>query len=211
MGCIIPIVSYSNAKVCQKIKVEITIARQQLIPIHSHSCVVMRFVVRLLFVVTGSRSGGSSLLGDTSRRSLSVGGVDGEINVFFGGSSYVERRNGYQLRTDTDVALSDQDTRVVDGLSKSLLVDLGLESTFQQLLCRQLEDGIEFQLVLGQQTVTVHSAEEGGSLENTLGVLRIQSQQGTSRLSQLGECVLDTPDLTLTAETVLSYQFQLSI
>jgi len=171
----------------------------------------MRFVVCLIFVVTGSRSGGSTLLGDTSGRSLPVGGVDGEINVFFRGSSYVERRNGNQLGTDTDVALSDQDTGVVDGLGKALLVDLGLESAFQQLLCRQLKDGIEFQLVLGQQTVTVHSAEEGGSFENTLGVLRIQSQQGTSGLSQFGECVLDTPDLTLTAETVLSYQFQLGI
>jgi hypothetical protein len=78
-------------------------------------------------------------------------------------------------------------------------------------LCCQLKNGIELQLVVGQQTVTAHSAEEGGSLENTFGVLRVQCQQGTCGLSQLGECVLDTPDLSLTAETVLSYQFQLGI
>lgn len=131
--------------------------------------------------------------------------------MLFGGSSDVEGRNGDQLGSNTDVTLSDQDTGVVNGLGKALLVDLGLESAFQQLLCGQLKDGIQFQLIIGQQTVTVHSAEESSSLENTLGVLRVQGQQGTSGLSQLGECVLNTPDLTLTAETVLSYQFQLSI
>lgn len=55
--------------------------------------------------------------------------------MFFRGSPDVEGGNGDQLGTDADVALSDQDTSVVDGLCEALFVNLGLESTFQQLLC----------------------------------------------------------------------------
>ena len=88
-----------------------------------------------LLVVIGSCSGGSTLLGNTSGRSLSVRRVDREINVLFRRSSDVERRNGNELGADADVTLSDQDTGVVDRLGKALLVDLGLESAFQQLLC----------------------------------------------------------------------------
>ena len=55
--------------------------------------------------------------------------------MLFRGSSDVEGRNGNKLGTDADVTLSDQDTGVVNGLGKALLVDLGLKSAFQQLLC----------------------------------------------------------------------------
>jgi len=165
----------------------------------------------LLFFVSGRRSGCSTLLSNTSRWSLSVRRVNREINVLLGGSSDVEGRDGDQLRSDTNVTLSDQDTGVVNGLCKTLFVDLGLESALQQLLCCQLKNSIEFQLVVSQQTVTAHSTEECGSLKNTFGVFRVQCQQGTCGLSQFGKCVLNTPDLTLTAEAILSNQFQLGI
>jgi hypothetical protein len=57
-----------------------------------------------------------------------------------------------QLGSDTNVALTDQDTSVVNGLGgKTLLVDLGLQTSIEQLLSRQLRDLIELELVVRQQ------------------------------------------------------------
>ena len=41
-----------------------------------------------------------------------------------------ERRNVDDLLADSDVALSDENTGVVDGLGETELVDLGLEPSF---------------------------------------------------------------------------------
>merc|ERR1719199_2195308 len=54
-------------------------------------------------------------------------------------------------------------------------------------------------------------AEEGCSLENALGVLGVEGEEGTGGLTELGEGVLDAPDLALAAEAVLSDELELGI
>lgn len=116
-----------------------------------------------------------------------------------------------ELRPHADVALPDEDPRVVDRLGEALLVDLGLKAALQQLLRRQLQDGVQLQLVVGQQAVPAHPAEEGRPFEDPLGVLGVERQEGPRRLSQLGQRVLDPPDLALAPEPVLAHELQLGI
>jgi len=54
----------------------------------------------------------------------------------------------------------------------------------------------------------VHSVEEGSSFEESSGVFFLESEELTSSLSKLGEEEMDSPDLTLVLETVLSDELQ---
>jgi hypothetical protein len=160
----------------------------------------------LFFLVSGGCTRSSTLLGNTSRSTLSIWGVHREINVLFGRSPDVERWNIHKLTSNTDMTLPDEHTGVVDGLGQSLFVNLRLKTAFQQLLGRKLKDGIEFQLIIREQTVTAHSSQHGGTLEDPLGVLWVKGQKGTGRLTKLGQGILDTPDFALAAESVLSHK-----
>lgn len=130
------------------------------------------WLICLLFIVSGGfRSG--TLLGNTSWLSLSIGGVNSEVDVLFRDRSDIERWNIDELGSNTDVTLADQDTGVVDGLGKALLVDLSLKAAFQQLLGGQLKDSIQLKLVILKKTESVHATKKGSSLENSLGILGV--------------------------------------
>ena len=127
------------------------------------------------------------------------------------GSSDGEARDVDKLTSNADVALLDEDTGVVDGLGKTLIVDLGLKTAVQELLGGQLQDEIKFELIIGQKTVTAHPTKESSSFEDALGVLGVHGQQCSGSLSQLGKGVLHSPDLALAAESVLSDKLELGI
>lgn len=165
----------------------------------------------LLFVVTSGGPRCGALLGYTAGRSLTVGGVGGEINVLLRSSSDSEARDIDELASNADVALLDEDTGVVDRLGKPLLVDLGLQTAVQELLGGKLQDEIKFEFIVGQKTVTAHPTKEGSSFEDTLGVLGVHGQQRSGGLSKLGKGVLHSPDLALATESVLSDKPELGI
>jgi hypothetical protein len=123
----------------------------------------------------------------------------------------IEGRNVDQLASYTDMTLTDKDTSVVDGLGQTLLVHLGLETAFQQLLSRQLKDSIEIQFIVTEETVSAHATKQGSTLKDTLRVLGVQCQQGTCGLSKLGKSILHTPDFALAAKSVLSNETKLGI
>ena len=184
-----------------------------IISLHNRT-IFFRFAsnVSLLIVAVGGGGPGSgALLGITAGGALAVGGVGGEVDVLLGGSPNVERRDVDKLVSDADVALTDQDAGVVDGLGEALLVDLGLQAALKELLGGKKQDGIEVELVVREESVTGHAAEEGCSLENALGVLGVEGEEGTGGLTELGEGVLDAPDLALAAEAVLSDELELGI
>lgn len=91
-----------------------------------------------------------------------------------------------------DVALLDQDARVVDGLGQTLLEDAGLQAAVQELLDREVQHVIELLLVLrkhigvshprlrvassacahlSEHTLAGQAAQQGSTLEHALGVL----------------------------------------
>ena len=126
-------------------------------------------------------------------------------------SADVEAGDVDELVADADVTLTDEDAGVVDGLGEALLVDLGLKTTLEELLGGELEDGIEVELVIRQETVARHATEEGGTLEDALGILGIEREESTGGLAELGQGVLDAPDLALAAEAVLTDELELGV
>ena len=122
-----------------------------------------------------------------------------------------EGRHVDDLLAYTNVALLDEHACVVDGFGEVLLEHLGLQAALKELLGGKKQDGIEVELVVREESVTGHAAEEGCSLENALGVLGVEGEEGTGGLTELGEGVLDAPDLALAAEAVLSDELELGI
>jgi hypothetical protein len=102
------------------------------------------------------------------------------------------------------VTLLDEDTSVVDGLGEAELVDAGLETTLKEILNLKGKDVIELHAGLVEDTDAHKTANQGVTLEQTLGVLLIESEELTSSTTNLGQGKLDTPHLTLVAQAVLS-------
>ena len=80
------------------------------------------------------------------------------------------------------MSLLDEDTGVVDGLGKTELVDTGLETTLQKVLDLQGQDVIELHAGLVKDTDTDQTANESIALEETLGVLLVESKELTGEL-----------------------------
>jgi hypothetical protein len=108
------------------------------------------------------------------------------------------------LLANTDVTLTDEDTSVVDGLGKTELEDLSLETTLQEIFDLKTQDVIELHTGLVEHTNTNKTANESITLEKTTGVLLVELKKFTSSTTDLGEGVTNTPDLTLVLETELT-------
>ena len=120
--------------------------------------------------------------GNTSGATTSEGRVLGELDVLL--RVHVNHEGGgvHDLATDANVSLSDQDASVVDRLGKTELEHLGLKSAVHQLGGAQLQNVVELLLLLGDQSQTSHAADDGSSLEDSAGVLLVQSEELTSSL-----------------------------
>jgi hypothetical protein len=102
------------------------------------------------------------------------------------------------------MSLTDQDTCMMDGLCKSELEDLGLEATFQKVLNLEAENVIKLHASLIENSNTYETTEERIALEQSTGVLILKGEEVTSGLTDLGQAVLDTPDLTLILQTIFT-------
>jgi hypothetical protein len=151
------------------------------------------------------------LSGHSSRSSLTKGGGSSELNGSFGVHSHEERGHVHELLAHTDVSLSNQHTSVVDGLGQTGLENKSLKSTVEQSLGGQLQDIIELLLFVTEETISDHSSEKGGAFEESLGIVSFESEELSGSLSDLGEGVLDSPDLSLTSETVLTTESELLV
>ena len=103
-----------------------------------------------------------------------------------------------------DVPLADENTGMVDRLCEARLEDLSLEAALQEVLDLEGEHVIETHAVLVEHTDAHETANEGVTLEQALGVFRLELEQLTSSTTDFGEGERDAPDLALVAETVLA-------
>lgn len=122
-----------------------------------------------------------------------------------------ERGNVDNLFTNTNVPLPDQNTSMVDTLSKPTLKHLSLKSSLQEILNLQSQHIIETHTTLIEHTDTDQSADKSVTLEETLGVLVVELEKFTGGTTNFGKDKSDTPDFTLVAETVLAGKLELSI
>jgi len=131
--------------------------------------------------------------------------------VLLGLDADEERGDVDNLLADADVALTDEDTGVMDGLGETVLEDLGLETTLHDLGGGQTEDIIQLALGVGEETETLHAAKHGLTLEDAGLILLVESQQDTGGGTDAGEGVLDAPDLTLILEAVFTDALELGV
>jgi hypothetical protein len=69
-------------------------------------------------------------------------------------------------------------------------VDAGLETALKEILGLQGQDVIELHAALVKDTDTHKTADQGVTLEQTLGVLLIESEQLTKRKREVSTCSL---------------------
>jgi hypothetical protein len=134
-----------------------------------------------------------------------------EVNVLLGVETDDERGHVDNLLADTDVALTDKDTGVVNRLGEAKLVDAGLEATLQEILKLQGQHVIELHAGLVENTDTDKSSNQGIAFEETLGVLLVECKKLTGSTTDLGQSQTDSPDLTLVAQAILSDELQLRV
>lgn len=113
----------------------------------------------------------------TERRSQS------EINVLLRIQTDNERRNVDNLLANSDVALLDQDTSVVNGLGETELVDTGLQSALQEIFDLKSKHVIELHAGLIEHTDSDETSDQSVTFEQTLGILLIEREQLTIQSS----------------------------
>jgi len=131
--------------------------------------------------------------------------------VLLGVETDDERWDVDDLLSDTDVALANEDTGVVDRLGKAELVDASLKTTLQEILNLEGKHVIELHAGLVEHTDTDQTTNEGVSFEQTLGVLLVHGEELTGSTTNLGEGEQDTPHLTLVAQAVFADGLQLGV
>lgn len=113
---------------------------------------------------------------------------------------------------DLDVSLVDQHTGLMDALGlEPFLVDTGLQSLIQELIQGKTQHVIELEFLIAEETVAVHSVEEGSAFEESTGVFLFKGEEFSGCFSELGEEEVNSPDLTLVLEAVLADQLQFVI
>lgn len=109
------------------------------------------------------------------------------------------------------MTLSDEHASMMDRLGEAKLVDLGLQTAFQEILCAQREDVIELHARLVEHADAHETADERVAFEEALRVLFVEGEQFTCGTADFGEGELDAPHLAFVAQTVFTDDFELGI
>merc|ERR1739842_18669 len=134
---------------------------------------------------------------DAARASSAEGRLEAEVNVLLRVQADDERGNVHNLLPDPDVPLFDEHSGVMDGLGESELEHLGLKPSLQEVLNLETEHEIELHASFIEDPDTDETPEQSVSLEQAAGILLFKRQQLSGSGANLGQAVLDPPDLTL--------------
>ena len=93
----------------------------------------------------------------------------------------------------------------MDGLGvEGILRNSGLKSSVKEFIQGQSQNVIELELFGGEETITMHSSEEGSTFEKPSRVFFFKGEELSGCLSELRESEMDSPDFTLILEAILS-------
>ena len=116
------------------------------------------------------------------RATTTVRRVFSELDMLLRVNMDHEGRRVDNLLTNTDVSLLNELTSVVNGLGKTELEDLSLQSAVHELRGGKFENVIELHVFLRDETEAGHTADNSSTLEDSAGVLLVQSEEFTSSL-----------------------------
>ena len=143
----------------------------------------------------------------TARTATAKRRVKSKVNVLLSVDTDQEGRDVYELLANTNVTLADQHTGVMNALGETELEDEGLETTFQHVLRGQREHIIQLGLILREESVLVHAAEEGFALKETAAVFFVEGEEITGTGTDLGENHLHAPQLALVSQAIFAHHF----
>lgn len=109
------------------------------------------------------------------------------------------------------MSLADEDTSMVNGFGESKLEDLGLQAPFQEVLNLEAEHVIELHAAFVQDSNADQTTQQCVTLEQPAGIFVLKGQEVTSSLADLGQSVLDPPDLTLVLQAIFTNELQLLV
>ena len=81
------------------------------------------------------------------------------------------------LLSNTDVALFDEDSGVVNGLGETELVDTGLQAALKEIFDFEGEHVIELHAGFVEHTDTDETADKCVAFEETLGIFFVESEK----------------------------------
>lgn len=145
----------------------------------SHASQAMHLLLVLLLTLVTALGGLGLLPPDTAEAATAEGRGDGEVDVLLRVETDDERGDVDDLLPDADVALADEDTGVVDRLGEAELPHEGLEAALEEVLDLEGKDVIELHAGLVEDTDAHETANQGVTLEETLGVLLVESEELT--------------------------------
>merc|ERR1719190_144389 len=167
------------------------------------------FVIVIIIITTLALLGVSPL--DAAGSSTTEGRLEAKVNVLLGVKPHDEAGYVDHLLPNSDVTLSDEDTSMVDRLSKSKLEHLGLKTTLQEILNLETEHVIELHTSLIKHTNTYKTTKKCVTFKQPSVVLLFKGEQSSGGSTDLGQGVLYSPHLTLVTETILANKFQLLV
>merc|ERR1719154_470987 len=132
-------------------------------------------------------------------------------SMCFWESSLTTKEGIHHLLPNPDMSLLDQDPGVVNGLGKSELENLGLQTTLQEILNLQAKDEIKLHLSFIKDSNPDQPSEEGIFLEQSFRVFLLQGEEVPSGGPDLSQGVLDPPDFPLVPQAIFSEQLQLLV
>ena len=144
---------------------------------------------------------------------LGLEGREGsQVDLLLGGGPHQELGGVDDVSADLDVPLVDEDSGLMDALGlEAFLVDSSLEPLVEEFVEGETEHIVEFEFLIAEETVPVHSVEEGSTFEQPPGVLLLKGEQLSGSLPELGEQEVHSPYLSLALEAVLADQLQLVV
>jgi len=147
----------------------------------------------------------------TTRGSTAIRRFEREVDVFLRVQANDETGHVYQLLTDSDMPLSDEDAGVVNGFGQAEFEDLRLKAAFQEIFDGETQDVIELHLGLVQHSDPHQTTQKGIAFEKSPGVFFFEGEEDSGGLSDFGEGEFDAPHFALVAKAELTDQFQFLI
>merc|ERR1719356_185027 len=117
------------------------------------------FVILIFIAVTALALLGVSPL-DAAGSAATEWRLEAEVDVLLRVKSHNEAGHVHNLLSNSDVTLSDEDTSMMDRLSKSKLEHLGLKTTLQEVLNLETEHVIELHTSLIKHTNTYKTTKQ---------------------------------------------------
>ena len=94
---------------------------------------------------------------------------------------------------------------------ESVLGNSGLESAVEEFVKGKTKNVIELEFFSGEESISVHSSQEGSTFEQSSGVFFFKGEELTSSFSEFGEGKMDSPYFSLVLEPILANELEFVI